>query len=79
MALTLQTQAITLDAQDSDLTIRGVDGAKPLFIGAPVVTGFVPHEGMIVKADVSKLVTKGSRYRGAARWRARDPRPVAEL
>ena len=59
----LQTQAITLDAQDSDLTIRGVDGAKPLFIGAPVVTGFVPHEGMIVKADVSKLVTKGSRYR----------------
>lgn len=58
-----QRQTVTLDAQDSELIIRGVNEARPTFIGAPVVTGFVPHEGKIVKADVSKLITKGTRYR----------------
>jgi hypothetical protein len=59
----VQTQPVTFEAQDADLTIRAATDAKPLFIGAPVVTGFSKHDGQIVKADVSALVTKGTKYR----------------
>jgi hypothetical protein len=59
----LQREAVTFDAQDSDLSIRSVNGAKVQFIGAPVVTGFTKHEGSIVKADVSSLTKKGAKYR----------------
>ena len=49
-------QPIQLEAQDSNLTISGT---KSTLIGAPLVTGWQPHEGKIVKADVSKLLPKG--------------------
>ena len=50
------TQPIQLEAQDSNLTITGT---KSTLIGAPLVTGWQPHEGKIIKADVSKLLPKG--------------------
>ena len=49
-------QPIQLEAKDSNLTIAGT---KSTLIGAPPVTGWQPHEGKIVKADVSKLLPKG--------------------
>ncbi len=50
------TQPLLLEAQDSNLTIVG---EKAILIGAPLVTGWQPHSGEMVKADVSKLVPKG--------------------
>lgn len=47
---------ITLNAEDSNLTISG---AKSTLIGGPVVTGWSMHEGSILKADVAKLLPKG--------------------
>lgn len=52
-------QALVLEAQDSNLTIRAAKGAKPTLIGAPLVTGWMPHAGKIMKADVSKLLPMG--------------------
>uniref|UniRef100_UPI0037849330 hypothetical protein n=1 Tax=Prosthecobacter sp. TaxID=1965333 RepID=UPI0037849330 len=49
-------QPITLEAQDSNLTITGT---KATLIGAPLVTGWQKHEGEIMKADVSMLLPKG--------------------
>jgi Right handed beta helix region len=49
-------QPLVLEAQDSNLTITGT---KATLIGAPLVTGWQPHEGKIMKADVSKLLPKG--------------------
>jgi hypothetical protein len=47
---------LTLEAQDSNLTITGT---KSTLIGGPKVTGWEKHTGEIVKADVSKLLPKG--------------------
>lgn len=54
------TQALVLDAQDSNLTITG---KKATLVGAPRVTGWQPHEGKIVKADISKLLPKAFKPR----------------
>lgn len=54
--ITELTQPIQLEAQDSNLTISGT---KSTLVGAPLVTGWQPHEGKIMKADVSKLLPKG--------------------
>ncbi|MDZ4289553.1 MAG: right-handed parallel beta-helix repeat-containing protein [Prosthecobacter sp.] len=54
-------QPVVLEARDSNLTITAAKGAKPMLMGAPVVTGWQPHAGSIVKADVSKLLPKGFR------------------
>lgn len=53
------TQPLQLDAQDSNLTIRAAKDAKPVFVGGPLVAGWQPHQGKIVKANVSKLLPKG--------------------
>lgn len=50
------TQPLTLEAQDSNLTIIGTNST---LIGAPKVTGWKKHSGEIVKTDVSKLLPKG--------------------
>jgi hypothetical protein len=50
------TQPLTLEAQDSNLTITGT---KSTLIGGPKVTSWEKHTGEIVKADVSKLLPKG--------------------
>ncbi|TDU70840.1 parallel beta helix pectate lyase-like protein [Prosthecobacter fusiformis] len=52
------TETVTLDAQDSNLTITG---SKATLVGAPTVTGWEKHEGQILKAVVSKLLPKGFR------------------
>ena len=52
-------QPLVLEAQDSNVTICAAKDAKPLLTGAPLVTGWRPHEGKIMKADVSKLLPKG--------------------
>ncbi len=49
------SQPITLEAQDSNLTITGT---KATLTGAPLVTNWLPFEGKIMKADVSKLLPK---------------------
>ena len=50
------TAPLTLEAQDSNLTLTGT---KSTLIGGPKVTGWEKHTGEIVKADVSKLLPKG--------------------
>ena len=50
------TQPVILEASDSNLTIAGV---RTTLTGAPLVTGWQPHQGQILKADVSKLLPKG--------------------
>ena len=55
------TQPLVLDAQDSDLQIIGEGTAQ--IIGSQAVTNFTKHDGQILKADVSALVTKGAKYR----------------
>ena len=47
---------LTLEAQDSNLTITGT---KSTLIGGPKVTDWEKHSGEIVKTDVSKLLPKG--------------------
>lgn len=54
--ITELTQPIVLEAPHSHLTITGT---KATLIGAPLVTDWQPHEGQILRADVSKLVPKG--------------------
>ncbi|TLD71257.1 right-handed parallel beta-helix repeat-containing protein [Phragmitibacter flavus] len=56
---------LTLEAQDSGtaefpITYRAVENASPIFIGAPKVDfkTFTPHQGEILKADVSALGLK---------------------
>jgi hypothetical protein len=53
-------QTLELEPQDSGtaehpVIYRAAAGETPLLIGALPVAGFVPHEGKIMKADVSKL------------------------
>lgn len=59
----LQTQPLVLEAKDSRLSILAEQGASPLLIGAPIVQGWIKHEGQIVKTNVSSLVPKGFRPR----------------
>lgn len=53
--ITELTQPLTLEAQDSNLTLTGT---KSTLVGAPLVTGWEGHAGEIMKADVSKLLPK---------------------
>ena len=57
------TQTLSLDAADSDLTIRGSKDDRASFTGAVKVSDFKPYKGEIVQADVSKLLVKGKKYR----------------
>jgi len=55
-----KSETLTLEAQDSGtektpIVYRAADGEKPLFIGAVKVTGFVSHQGDILKADLKPL------------------------
>ncbi len=54
-------QPLTLEAQDSHLLIIG-DG-DAIILGSQRVTGFTVHDNHILKADVSKMITKGVKYR----------------
>ena len=55
------TQPLQLEAQDSDLQVLGVGAAT--LLGSRRVTGFEKHDEHIFKADVSSLITKGTKYR----------------
>ena len=74
------TKPLTLEAQDSDLQIIG-DG-DAILLGSQLVTGFTAQDEHIMKADVSKIITKGTKYRQLffddarmilARWPNFDP------
>ncbi len=59
-------QTFKLGAEDSGapnapVVYRAFEGEKPTFIGGRAITGFVPHKGQILKADVSAL--KGVYFR----------------
>ena len=58
-----QTKVLVLEAADSDLTIRAAKAATPKFTGAVKIDGFTPYQGSIVKADISKVMAKGAKYR----------------
>ncbi|MDB6138322.1 MAG: hypothetical protein JWO94_1394, partial [Verrucomicrobiaceae bacterium] len=58
-----QTKPLSLEAADSDLTIRAAKGAAPECVGAVAVENFKPYKDHIVQADVSVLMTKGTKYR----------------
>lgn len=57
------SQPLILEAQDSgtetfSITFRAAGEAAPLFVGAPKITGFIPHQDAILKADLSALNLK---------------------
>lgn len=54
--LTEVTQPLLLEATDSSLLFTG---EKAALTGAPLVTGWQPHEGGIVKAEITALLPKG--------------------
>lgn len=58
-----QTTPLLLEAVDSRLTIQGEPGAMPRLLGAPVISGWSPHKGAIVKANLGAIVPKGFRPR----------------
>jgi hypothetical protein len=60
--LTLTTPLL-LEAQDSNLILRGRSDKESMLQGAPLVTGWSPHEGKIVKANIRALVPNGFRPR----------------
>jgi hypothetical protein len=54
---------LSLEAQDSNITLRAAEGAHPTLIGARQVSGFAPHTGHIVKADITALMSNGLKPR----------------
>lgn len=56
--ITEMTSPLVLEAADSHLTLVGAT-PKATLTGAPLVSGWQPHEGKILKTDVSKLLPKG--------------------
>lgn len=58
------TRPLDLEAQDSGtaeapVIWRAAEDDEPLLLGSVKVTGWQPHTGQIMKADVSKLLPKG--------------------
>jgi hypothetical protein len=80
-------QTFRLDAQDSGtaeapIVYRAYEKEKPILIGGREITGFVPHRGSIVKADLAAQGLKGIYFRQLifdgrrqhlARWPNYDP------
>jgi parallel beta-helix repeat protein len=61
-------QTLKLEAQDSGtagapVTFRAYQGEKPVLSGGRVVTGFVPGEGQILKADLTAQGLKGISFK----------------
>ena len=50
-------------AAAAPIVYRGYQGDRPVIMGAKPVTGFVPHQGSILKADVAKQGLKGVYFR----------------
>ena len=57
------TRTFTLDKRDSGTTYRAYPNEKPVISAAAAITGFVPHKGKILKADVAALGLKGVYFR----------------
>ena len=57
------TSPLLLEAQDSNLLLHGQSDKESVLQGAPLVTGWGPHEGNIVKANLLTLLPKGFRPR----------------
>ncbi len=80
-------QTLKLEAQDSGtaaapVVYRAYQNEKPVLIGGREITGFVPHKGSILKADLNALGLKGHYFRQLifdgrrqhlARWPDYDP------
>ncbi len=80
-------QTLKLEAQDSGtadapVVYRAYQNEKPILIGGRQITGFVPHRGLVVKADLAALGLKGKYFRQLifdgrrqhlARWPNYDP------
>ena len=61
-------QTLTLGAQDSGtaeapVTFRAYQNEKPILSGGRAVTGFVPGEGQILKADLTAQGLKGASFK----------------
>ncbi|NUQ66324.1 MAG: right-handed parallel beta-helix repeat-containing protein [Pirellulales bacterium] len=61
-------QTFALEAQDSGtpdapVTYRAYQGEKPVLLGGKRITGFVPHQGKILKADVASQGFKNVDFR----------------
>ena len=77
-------QTFTLDKRDSGTAYRAYPGERPVLSGAWPITGFVPHKGKILKADVAALGLKGVYFRqlfcsGRRQELARYPNADPEL
>jgi hypothetical protein len=57
------TGPLLLEAQDSNLAIRAAQEDKPLLIGSTPIKNFIPHQGKILKADVTEMLIAGVSYR----------------
>ena len=55
MSQTLQLDVVDGRSDGQPVSYEAVKGAKPVLVGARKVDGFMPHQGSILKADVSKL------------------------
>ena len=61
-------KTFTLGAEDSGtaespVVYRGAENERAVLIGGKLVTGFVPHEGKILKADLAGQGLKGVSFR----------------
>jgi parallel beta-helix repeat protein len=61
-------ETLTLNAEDSGtaaapIVYRAYQGEKPIVMGARAITGFTPHEGQVLKADVGAQGFKGIYFR----------------
>jgi parallel beta-helix repeat protein len=61
-------QTFKLEAQDSGtaespVTYRAYGSEKPILLGGRTITGFVPHQGRILKADIGAQGLKGVNFR----------------
>ncbi|MBM4149998.1 MAG: hypothetical protein FJ224_13290, partial [Lentisphaerae bacterium] len=67
------TKTLKLDAKDSGVIWRAYRDEKPILVGGVKITGFVPHDGQIVKANVGTNLFRQLFFDGQRQELARYP------
>lgn len=60
---TLELGPADSGSAEAPVTFQAYEGEKPILIGGAEVTGFVPHEGGMVKADLKAIGLDGIEFR----------------
>ncbi len=66
-------RTFTLGPEDSGVTYRAFGKEKPVLVGGQPITGFVPHEGRILKAPFKGEPFRQIYYKGKRQYLARYP------